>query len=313
MQDGEAITQVFYLVASNPQPTPIVIDLPKSRLLDCCSKFAFKTLADTTSSDEFKNDVNGFLWWFPSVVTSAELSLYKFDLAVNDYVVQAILNNSTYGTNYTYGFFVNDNGEKFIGYKLNWKSVLTAFGEGSYKVKCEFVSAIGGTSDVFSYEYCLKQYNADRANGTIKIEYFLNNILGISTDDYNTKDLGSLNWYNSIRLGGFFGFPTATYESDYIHYNNGQRQWVEDEQEPEFLMKLKPVAQFVHDLMRTDVMMADKVLVTDYNTNNSGKFIQKQVIKNSEYAPDWKPLQTKLASVEVKWKQEFNNLKKLRC
>lgn len=313
MLDGEAITQDFYLVSENPIPTTVDLDLPATKIRDCCSAFTLKVLADTSSPDEFKNDVSGFLWWFNSFISGAVLKLYKFDESVNDYVFLVNLNNDTYGTFYDYGFFVNDSQETFIGYQLKWKAVLTLHGAGGYKVRCEPTITIGGTGVLESNPYCLKQYTPDLANGTVRIEYNLSHINGLSANDEKIADYGTLNWYNSLRLGGFFGFPTSTYSTDFIQYSNGERVWVKDEQEPEYILKLRPQPSFVHDIMRTDVLQGDTILITDYNNRNAGKFVQKAVIKSGDYAPDWKRLQTKLATVEVKFRQTFNNLKKLWC
>jgi hypothetical protein len=311
--DGEAITQEFILVTESPIPTIVELDLPATKIRDCCSAFTIKALADTGSSDEFKNDVSGFLWWFNSFVTGASLKLYKFDTTVNDYVFLVNLNNNTYGTYYAYGFFENDSEETFVGYQLEWKTVLITHGAGGYKVECIPTLAIGGVGSLFSNPYCLKQYTPDLANGTVRIEYNLNHINGLSSDDTKIADYGELNWYNSLRLGGFFGFPTSTYSTDTIQYTNGERILVKDEQEPEYVLKLRPQPSFVHDIMRTDVLQGDTILITDYNNRNAQLFVQKAVIKAGDYAPDWKRLQTKLATVEVKFKQTFNNLKKLWC
>lgn len=311
--DGEAITQDFYLIPENPIPVTPTLDLPESSTKDCCGDFSLKVLADIGSTNEFKNDVSGFLWWFNSFISTATLKLYKFDETINDFAFLVNLNNATYGTFYSYGFFVNDSNESFIGYQLEWKKVLTLHGAGGYKVVCTPTLAIGGTGTLESPTYCLKQYHHKLADGTVRIEYNLNHITGISTEDKLIKDLGELNWYNSLRLRGFFGYGTSTYEQDYIQYNNGQRVFVEDEQEPEYVLKLFPQPQFVHDIMRTDVLQGDAIYITDYNSKNAGTFIQKAVIKNGDYAPDWKKLQSKLASVEVKFRQTFNNLKKLSC
>lgn len=311
MQDGTAITEIFFLIGSNPIQSTNGPSLPASKLRECCGSFALKVLADTGSADALKNDVSGFLWWFSDVVSAAVLKLYKHD--GTDYALSATLSDGTYGTFYSFAFFTNDQGEVFIGYQLNWKNVLTIKGEGSYKVKVEATLSIGGTAEAWSQEYCLKQYTPDRADKTIRIEYYLNGQLGINENDIVFRDLGNLNWYNSLRLSGFFGFPSAQYETDYTQYNNGDRQYIKDFQEPEFLMKLKPAPNFVHEIMRTDVMQADKVLITDYNSKNPAIYVKKAVIKNSGYEPDWKKMQSKLAPVEVKWKQEFNNHNKLKC
>jgi len=309
--DGEAIKQVFYMIPKNPLPTTPTIDLPASKLSDCCGDFSLKALADTGSSDQFKNDVSGFIWWFDPVIDTALLELYKFENGA--WVKKDDLDSATYGTYYTYGFFTNDAGEKFVGYQLEWKEVLDAFDAGSYKVACLVTSAIGGDATLYSYEYCLKQYTPDAANGTILIEYNINHLMGISTNDLVKKDFGTLNWYNSLRVPGYFGFPSSQYEKDYVQYENGQRVWVSDEQEPEYTLKTKPIPAFLHDILRTDVVQADVVLITDYNSKNAASWVQKAVQCTSGYEPDWKVLQSKLSKIELKFRQEYNNLKKLRC
>lgn len=310
--DGQATTQVFTLVPTNPIPTPIVLDLPEGVTRDCCNVFAIKALADTGSSDDFKNDRAGFPWFFDSLVTTADLNLQKYSNTTNDFEDLIALNNGTYGTFFAYGSFTNTNGVKFVGYQLNWKDVLTIHGEGGYRVKCE-PTTILGTTELFSPNYCLKQYTPTRADVTVRVEYYLNNILGMSDNDYKVRDFGNLDWYNSFRLCGFFGFPESNYENDYIEYNNGQRQWTQNDQEVEYILKLKPTPAFLHELMRTDVLQADRIYVTDYNSKNPQTFIDKQVINSGPYAPDWKKLQSKLATVEVTFRQEYNNLQKKRC
>lgn len=310
--DGNVIKDLFFLIASNPIPSTLTIDLPVGKGQDCCSAFPLRALADVSTNDPLKNDVSGFLWWFNDVVSSASLGLYKWNQATMDWDYQTLLSDNTYGTFYDYGFFVNDANESFIGYQLQWKTVLTSFGAGSYIVRAIANLSTSGSATINSNEYCLKQYTSDFAEGTVYIEYYLNGILGVTYDDTARKDLGTLNWYNSLRLPGFFGYGTSSYESDYIQYNNGQRQFIEDIQEPVYVLKLRMIPAFVHDIMRGDVMQADQILITDYNSKNASTFIQKIVYKNSDYSPEWKKLQSKLANVEVKFKQESNNFRKFR-
>ena len=311
--DGQATTEVFSLVPSNPLPIPIAIPLPPTATRDCEGAFSIKALADTGSSDAIKNDRGGFLWWFDKFVTSAPMTLQKFNNSTQAFEDLVALTDNTYGTFYPFGFFVNSSNQKFVGYQLNWKDVLTIHGKGGYRLKCAPVTILATSNGLFSPPYCLRQYTPEGADGSLRVEYYLNNILGLSDNDYLKRDLGNLNWYNSFRLCGFFGFPKSTYESEYVEYNNGQRQWVEDEQEVEYALKLRPTPAFLHELMRTDVLQADTIFITDYNSKNPLQYIQKQVIKNGEYAPDWKRLQTLLATVEVSFRQEYNNLQKKRC
>lgn len=310
--DGECIYEIFKLVAENPTPETPSIDLPPSRLKQCCGDFSLKVLADTVDDDQFRNDKSGFLFWFNDVISSAILKLQKHSESVGDYVDLVTLSDNTYGTNYSYGFFINEQNEKFVGYQLEWRNVLDLHGEGGYRIKCEASVGFGGSGEFFSPNFCLKTYSADRANGSVKIEYYLNHILGSNEDDKKIKDLGELNWYNAYRLPGWFGFPSSTYKSEYIKYNNGQQVWVEDEQDIEYQMALKNIPAYMHDIFRTDIFMSDNVMITDYNTNNPHSFVKKEVIKSSDYSPKWNILKSKLSSIDLKWKQFYNNHKKLR-
>jgi hypothetical protein len=307
--DGEAIFDIFFLIKETPgggQDIPV----PRPRLRDCCSDFSLRVLADTEDSDQFKNDTNGFLWWFDDVIDAAALKLQKFQ--DGEFADIAELNDDTFGKAFLYKFFTNSQGEKFVGYQIKWRNVLAEIGEGSYRVACETSSILGETT-LYSPDYCLNKFTPERAEGTIKIEYYNSRQQGLSDNDEKFKDFGDLNWYDSMRLPGYFGFPSADYQKDYVKYQNGQQVWVQDEQEPEFLLKIRTAPYFVHEKMRTDVMQADRILITDYNSKNPGRFIQKKVQCTSGYAPDWRKLKSRLAPVELTFKQEFNNLKKKRC
>jgi len=308
-QDGECIRQVFYMVKDNPSPDVVVLDIPPSRLNECC--FELSVLADTSSSDEFKNDRNGFLFGFnKDLISSTVLKLEQF---INGaWAEVATLNSNTYGTFYALNFFENSLNETFTGYQLNWKDVLTVLGEGDYRVKCIATFSVGGVSNFYSYSYCLKQYTPNRADKTVRLEWYMNGKFG-NVDDKRPNDWGDLNWYNSYRLEGFFGFPSATYEDEYVQYQNGQRLYVVNEQEPEYTLLLKKLPQYIHDNIRMEVLQSDRLLISDYNSNNSAQYVQKEVQRTSAYEPQWHKMQSMFASVEVKFRQSYNNLKKLRC
>lgn len=309
-KDGEAIYNLFYLVRNNPNPNTTTLDIPASTLDECCDDFRLMALAHVTDDDEFKNDRSGFLWAFADIISTAVMSLHKcIDGAWEE---QEALNDDDFGTFYELSFFVNDDGEKYIGYQLNWQDVLIEYGEGLYKVVVDYTLSIGGEGSQETPEYKLQAYTAAIANGTVKVEYYQNGAIGDYADDTKRFDFGTLNWYNSYRLPGFFGFPKSTYTKDYVEYENGQRLWVQDEAEPEYTLKLKPVSAFIHSKLRVDVLQADQIYITDYNSKNADTFIQKSVQATSEYLPNWKILQSTLAGVELKFRQEFNNLKKRR-
>ncbi len=315
--DGECIKDTFYLIASNPVPVAPVLELPGPTLKTCCGACSYKVLADMIDPFEYNNDRNGFLFWFQDVVSSATLTLTRFDHTTGTYQDVKVLNDTSLGTLYDYGFFTNDKNEHFIGYQLEWRLVLLGYGEGSYKVRCDFTSIIGN-GFTLSDEYCLSKYSPAAADNSVRIEYWLRGILGMNADDPNYRDYGDIlppdGWYNQVRLKGVFSFTESKYEKDYTLYNSGARQWTKDEQEPEWNLLLKPMCWNFHELMRTDVLQADQILITDYNSNNFARWIKKDVQPVSGYKPNFFLKQSLLASVtSLTFRQRYNNLKKRRC
>ncbi len=89
--------------------------------------------------------------------------------------------------------------------------------------------------------------------------------------------------------------------------------WVKNEQLPQYQCELYALPATVHNILRTQVMQADRIVVTDYNANNAEVYISKDVIHEGNYAPEWQLLQSKLATVKLKFNQGYNNLRKKRC
>lgn len=305
--DGEATYGRFYLIKENPVLVTPVPDVPQTK--QCCSDFFLKVLADTDpdNTDPLRNDVSGFHWWFSPIATGATMTLIKGSETV------ATMNDDTYGTFHEFGFFVNIEGKPFIEYLLEWQKVLAAFGPGMYKVKCDVSFSIGGlTGTYYSPTYCLAPYSPARADGTVRVEYNLSGLLGTSQYDSEVVDRGDQTFYNAYRIPGYFGFPKATYEETRIQYNSGMRGYVTDFQEPEFMLQTYPIPGFLLEIIRTDVLQADRITITDYNGRNINTWVNKRVFKNGPFEPEYHELQNRLASVKLNFKQEINNLRKNR-
>lgn len=311
MADGEAIYELFYLVIGQRSDTP-TLNIPAARTHDCCSAFKFKVLAGI-GDEEFEDDRTAFLYHYDMSVSTATIELLKYDADAGDYISVATLNDTTYGTFKGLGFYINDKLQKYTGFIVDWKLVLadTNLGAGNYKVRCTAVSPIASDFVETSAVYCLEAYTPQRADGTIRVEYTCKDLMGDPNDDESFFDFGP-SWYNQMRLNGFFGYPKTTVEKEYVRYTSGFDAWVKDEQVPEFIFKIKPVPAFIHNVLQYEVMQADDVMITDYNSNNAYRWIQKKVQPTSGYEPSWKPLKSRLAGIEIKFKPAFNNLKKRR-
>jgi hypothetical protein len=301
--DGEAAYQIFFTLNAPTAVQPTLL-LPNSNLFDCCKDFDTLVLA-TDGIDNMQNDVTSFLNMCSPTASGAVYKLYKNDVLV------ATLSGTTYGIDYTFGF--SQLGlQKYVGYKIEWYKVLALFGSGIYKVELVVTDAMLGNSNTFSNEYKLCEYRADRADQTIRLDWWQNGTLGNQFSQQLTMNYNKLNWHNQIRLGGFFGYPKTEGETEYVRYWNGLEEWVTDEKEPIYQLKTKRIPANLQKLIMVDIMSSDRCSITDYNSKNAETWVDFEIKFKPTHQPNWKPLQTKLSDVELQCTQRYNNYKKHR-
>lgn len=298
---GDAIKKDFLLILkSGAQPE--TIEYIESAAERCC--FKMKVLADVASSTSSKNDVTSAYFGYYQNVTNVVLSLWKDD--VDTGVVLG-----TYGTLYAYGFH-EDDGKKYIGYQINWKAILTepTLGEGEYFVRATKTMLTGGTQTEDSFTWCLQQFTNARAEGTVKIEFTHTGIIGDYLLDDEQKSFKDLDWYNSIRLEGQVYGEKSEFEIEEIQYNSGTKIDSKVDQDPIYELILHPIPNFLHRYMKIEALLADEILITDYNTDNPLKpIVQKAVLFKGNYEPQWKGRNPN-ASVIIQLNQKINNLRK---
>jgi len=303
--DGEAATQTFYTLQENTPVTPTLV-LPNKELFDCCSDFKLLSLTDGIGTDNEKNDFFSFMDICAPTATAAVYKIYK-----NNVLLATMSGGSIYGTDYPFGFQTVNN-QKYVGYKVEWYKVFTLHGAGIYKVELVVTDSILGNGSIFSFEFKVCEYRPHLAEGTIRLQWRQNGTIGSIADDKKTIDYLGLNWVNQIRLPGFFGYPDADYVKENIQYTNGAREWTFDEMEPIYILKTNRIPIQFHWLFMVAIMQSDRCTITDYNSRNAEKYVNKEIMFQTEYKPDWKPLMSKLAPVELAVKQRFNNYKKHR-
>jgi hypothetical protein len=238
--------------------------------------------------------------------TGAVYKIYK-----DNVLLATMSGSSTYGVDYLFGFQTVNN-QKYVGYKIEWHKVLTLHGAGIYKVELAVTDGVLGNVSIFSFDFKLCEYRADRAEMTIRLQWYQNGLIGSLSDDKLTVNYLNLNWVNQIRLSGYFGYPTADYTKEEIQYQNGVREWTFDEQEPIYILETKRIPAQLHNLFRISIMQSDRCTITDYNSRNAEKYVDKEIMFQTEYKPVWKPLISKLAPVKLEVRQRYNNYKKHR-
>jgi len=308
MPKGEEIYADF-IVASNSRPSykTAVLEIPVPTTVSCEESFIVFT--DGVGTDEFKNDITSVFYKYPPTTSTVAMVLQQ--KIGGTWTDKDTLDDNNNGTFYALGFIVDEKGNKYIGYKNNWTLTYNLYGVGVYRVK-NTETDLSGVTTSYSDEYCLQVYHPNRADGTVKLEFYTNNLRGDITNPYEFMEYKSVNWYNSVRLCGFFGGDKSSYENEVTEYNNGLQQWIKNEQKVIYKLQLKPIPSVIHNFVKTDVVQADLVLITDYNKNNPNRKVQVPVVIDGAYEPKWQKGTLK-ASVEVNFKLALNNLRKKRC
>jgi hypothetical protein len=251
--------------------------------IGCC--FELPALAEQSFTDELKNDSYGFITFWEKPVTSVAITLEKNTTGV--WSTQATLTGNSLGTYYALGFYTSKYNVKPIGYKIEWQYVLAAYGEGNYRLKASG-SLWGIVRDEYSPEFCLKTYTTNRADNTVRIEWWHNGNIGDKDFDENKRDFAQSNWYSQLRLpNSKFGFNSSDTVREYIKYQSGQKIWTKSETVPKYKLKTGFFNAELHNVIQFDVLQGDKIRITDYNKTNQNVHKNRYVIPDDNYKLDW--------------------------
>jgi len=236
---------------------------------DFATCFSERVFADTEASGDFwKADKSDFL--FRKQLSSDTV---VFELWKRGRLVTA-LNNNTYG-NY-YASFTDTNLQ--TGFVADWTSIFNAFGGGIYTVKIQYTT-LGTSYTLESREFNLLPYRPELAHNTVRIEsYQTGNIIG-SDVDYSLvlTDLPN-GWYSSIRLEGRFWANGNSLEVNEYLNSNYQVTQNNNEVINEYSFETRIIPDSVNTRITQDQILANSVLITDYNLYASRPFRRKEVV-----------------------------------
>lgn len=302
---GQAYKKTFTVIKKGLPPTDSLEYLEEKK--ERCS-FNLPILASSTSTDELKNDVTSVYFGYSDIVTSVTLKLFKCDEEV------ATLNTSAYGTYYAFGFHT-DEIKKYVGYVINWRSILMDInlGEGTYYVKAECITLTGGTYEEESFRYCLQEYTAARADGTLFFRFYHDGIIGDRNIQDDTVSYKGLLWRNGIRLRGIVLSENVPFEHESVQYTNGKRLDVKKDAEPTYTVQIDPMPYVLHKFFRNEVVNSDELYLTDYNVDCPLKpFLNVPLKHYGNYEAQWRET-IKNVPVSTEWQLRTNNLRKRFC
>lgn len=138
----------------------------------------------------------------------------------------------------------------------------------------------------------LKKWDCFRATGTVKFETWLTGTIGDPYKDYLKHNICGIQWYDSLRTYGFFGYQKSPeYKTENLEWGSPQQgkiEHVRDEQIQRWEYLSDYLPEYLHTRFSTFAMMCDKTFASDYNLNNSDYTLKrKNVIKDSGYEPEY--------------------------
>jgi len=295
MSGGDVQFLVGTLITQQVVEVNQVLDLPEFNTIECC--FKLTVLADTNGTDNNKNDKSSAFFQKGIAVVSSALFLEK---EINgSWAEVATLDDNTLGTLHDYGFWAVPDQFSSIGFIIDWtllmQSVDPNLGEGLYRIRCDHTTLTATIVSEYDCERNLLLYTPERAEETIRFEYYLNGLHGNDYDrttqvNYGDKISGNeQGWFNQIRIGGFFGFETRDQEETFRQFKNKSKQQLTNTQTPKFtaFIDVKYLNMDAHyKLMK--MYQSSFAYVTDYNQGyNPEVFIDFAIILKGGYEPEY--------------------------
>ena len=210
--------------------------------LPCC-KYTEKVFG-SDNSNYWENDIRTFFFAKALDDDSVDFYLYK------DGEELALLDGSL-GT-------LNTSGDN-IYYYLNFSSVLSLYGSGTYSVVYKGVY-YGESFERESHSYLLMPYDIRLANGTVLIESYQNGYI-ISED----VDYTGLNLYQAIRVKADKMLIDSKIETDNYMDEDYQLKQIRDKIVNEYTLRIFPIPKELSDKILYNYILGDSILLTDYN------------------------------------------------
>lgn len=304
---GTAIKQNFSVITGDSSPAPIYT--PILLINECC--FSLPALAESAFTRDEYNDYHGPIFFFGNKYTTAVLKLQQYTNGA--WADIANLDDNTYGTFYDWGFYYTIYNENAIGYLIDWSLVLSNYDEGSYRVKCTSTDIFGNNNSTYSLDFCLLEYSEERANNTVRIDWWMNGNVGDKDFDTKRRDYGDTNWANSIRLpNSMFGFDEPNVTRSFVKYQTGAQIWTADDEFDSYTLKTGMLTNLIRRYLRFDTFKGSEMRITDYNISNPNEHINRYVVLSGAAKINYFDNITK-APMEVKFDQYFQNNSKKRC
>ncbi len=283
--------------------------------IDCCFCScdtvipAFVYLTDT--ADKLKND---FFQWILKVPQNNTVvaTLTKVDTGV-----EYVITNNDFGNLYA----VDALKDNVWGLVIQWRKVVQLHGFGNYQLNITVSNVI--PNEIFNKDYpvfCVMPYSCESAHGTIRMETYQSGYIEGGFDYRNLNFGGPPNtqqaniqtgWGQQIRWYGRFWRLKPVVQTDNLYDNNRNLSQVQTQIEPAYQLRLEFIKADISDQVIYDNMLADYILMSDYNADAVKDY--KNVKVSLEDIIDTEPFLNKTELYNIKFvPYKQNNLKRHR-
>lgn len=254
--------------------------------------------ADMVDNVGYKND---FYAVYFQKQTNIDNCMFELISGSNTYA----LDTNLYGQFWDFGDVLGN--PNLTAYRVDWKNVLRTLGEGTYSIK-KTISVAGISYIEFSNTFTLTKYSENTANGTVRFDaYFKGKFVHLGVD-FKELNIGS-----SIRVKGFFGNRTPTYEQDNIVCGNYRSEQIKMSQNNEYNLELAILPECITEQLFDFFIFANDLYINDYNAaNHSYKYLNYPIeysgIKEIDY-----PIISRGAKISLTFADRIKNKVKLNC
>ena len=246
LEQAEQRTKSFAVKIKLPEDNPVDRGFSK-----CC--YENLVLADTTSSDPYKNDFVGA--YYKKQAASDTVTFKLVDVSTT---TEYNLNSGTYGTYQAFGGVQAD--LSFV--IVDWKLVLSGLGAGTYQIKKE-LNIAGIVINKYSDTYTLKQFSQPLADKTVRIDSFMYGRL-VKED----VDFTDTNYKTSMRLRGFFGRAEYSFEQDNIAKRDYSYLQNTMSNKREYQFQGLQLPECITEELFNFILFGNELFISDYNGNN---------------------------------------------
>jgi len=233
----------------------------------CCESY----LVLAGGLQPWQNDRKSFLYRGYLAADTVAMTLQKDCADIKS------LNNNDMGIFYPKESFTKKDVQKlYVGYDLSWNNVLTAYGEGIYRVKA--VKVIAGVEEIeYSPQFELRKYSDTRADRTVYFEWEQNGNIKSNEFDYT-----EMKWKDYFRCSGKFGNREPEMVTDSVLYSTYLDTQIQDEIINKYTYQSELIEKFLSSLLIDNLMLADKVKVTDFNAfSHRNDFVEFEIKPDS--------------------------------